>query len=129
MEEYIQEFKHLTSQVKRLRDEQFAGYLIHGLKEGIKGRVHSMRALGLLSRSRLLNVERAVEYKLQVQRGSTLWSSGAQNHFGSDSYHRSSSYYSFGPNAMGRISNSEWKPTRESKEMHDNRHNRPRHED
>lgn len=65
VEEYIQEFERLTSQVKCFPNEQFTGYFIHGLKEGIRGRMRSMRALGPLLRSRLLNVAHAVEYELQ----------------------------------------------------------------
>lgn len=129
VDEYIQEFERLTSQVKRLPDEQFAGYFIHGLKEGIRGRVRSMRALGLLTRSRLLNVARAVEYELQERWGSTPQSNGARNHFGSGSFHHFNSYYPSGPNAMGRNSNGEWGPAREGKETHDKGPSGARHED
>lgn len=85
VEEYIQDFERLISQVSRLPDDQYFGYFIHGLKEGIRGRVRSMRALGPLSCSRLLNVARAVEYELQEKRGSVTRSSGVRSHFRSGS--------------------------------------------
>lgn len=35
IDEYIQEFERLISQVRHLPDDQYCGYFIHGLKEGI----------------------------------------------------------------------------------------------
>ncbi|KAL6516002.1 hypothetical protein OROGR_019307 [Orobanche gracilis] len=65
VEEYIEMFEKLTAQVKKLPDDQFFGYFIHGLKDNLKGRIRSMRALGPLSRSRLMTLVRTVEMELQ----------------------------------------------------------------
>lgn len=99
MDDYIQEFERLTSQVKRLPDDQYFGYFVHGLKEGIRGRVRSIRAMGPLSRSQLLNVARAVEYELQEKRGGVTRGSGGKAGFGSGSQYRSNSYYPSGRNS------------------------------
>lgn len=69
VEEYIREFEKLIAQIPRLPDEQYCGYFIHGLKEGIRGRVRIMKTLGSLSRSRLLNLTRAVEQELLEKKG------------------------------------------------------------
>lgn len=73
VDEYIQAFEKLVAQVARLPDEQYMGYFIHGLREGIRGRVHSMKALGPISRARLMNLARAVEIELQEKH--TGWTS------------------------------------------------------
>lgn len=99
VDDYIQEFERLTSQVKCLPDDQYFGYFVHGLKEGIRGRVRSMRAMGPLSRSRLLNVARAVEYELQEKRGGVTRGSGGKARFGSSSQYRSNLYYPSGRNS------------------------------
>lgn len=68
VEEYIQEFERLVAQVPWLPDKQYLGYFIHGLHEGIRGRVRSLKFLGPISRSRVLNVARVVEAELQEKR-------------------------------------------------------------
>ena len=68
VEEYIQEFERLVAQVPWLPDEQYLGHFIHGLREGIRGRVRSLKFLGPISRSRVLNVARVVEAELQEKR-------------------------------------------------------------
>jgi hypothetical protein len=61
VEEYITEFEYLTAQIPKLPDKQFLGYFLHGLKEEIRGRVRSFVAMGDMSRTRVLQVTRAVE--------------------------------------------------------------------
>lgn len=76
VEEYIERFELLTAQVRKLPEEQFFGYFIHGLKENIRGRVRSMKALGPISRSRLMNLVRAIE--MELLGGRIGWSSGGR---------------------------------------------------
>jgi hypothetical protein len=61
VEEYITEFEYLTAQIPKLPDKQFLGYFRHGLKEEIRGQVRSFVAVGEMSRTRVLQVTRAVE--------------------------------------------------------------------
>ncbi|XP_050906646.1 uncharacterized protein LOC127120280 [Lathyrus oleraceus] len=61
MEEYIQEFERLTSQIPRLPDKQFLGYFLHELRGEIRGRVRSFVAMGPIARTKLFHVTRAVE--------------------------------------------------------------------
>jgi hypothetical protein len=61
VDDYITEFEYLIAQIPKLPDKQFLSYFIHGLKPEIKGKVRSLVALGEMSRSKLLNVTRAVE--------------------------------------------------------------------
>lgn len=70
MEDYIQEFECLTAQIPRLPDKQYIGYFLHGLKDGIRGRVRSFVAMGPITRSKLLHVTRAVEREI---RGGSGW--------------------------------------------------------
>lgn len=118
VDEYIREFERLTAQIRRLPEEQYFGYFIHGLKEKIRGRVRSMRALGPLSRSRLMNLTRAIEYELQETKGS--WngsrSLGGRNGFGSG---RSSPNSPMSPNNSARSSGSEWVYVRGNREAHE----------
>ncbi|GAU28429.1 hypothetical protein TSUD_54810 [Trifolium subterraneum] len=72
IEEYITEFEYLTAQIPKLPDKQFIGYFLHGLKYEIRGRVRSFAAMGDLSRSRLLQVTRAVEKEVKGGNGSGL---------------------------------------------------------
>jgi hypothetical protein len=76
VDEYIKEFEYLTAQVPRLIDKQYLGYFLHGLKSEIRGRVRSMAVMGDLSRSKLLQVTRAVEREVQGDSGP------GQNRFG-----------------------------------------------
>lgn len=104
VEEYIQAFEGLIAQVAKLPDEQYMGYFIHGLKDGIRGRVRSLKALGPISRPRLMNLARAVEVELQekrpawgglrfaTSRGSSGWSSNT----------RANSFSGHGPHGSGR---------------------------
>lgn len=57
-----------------------------------------MREMGPLSRSRLLNVARAVEYELQEKRGGLTHGQGGKTGFESGFQYRSSSYYPSGRN-------------------------------
>ncbi|MCI76937.1 hypothetical protein A2U01_0098207, partial [Trifolium medium] len=61
VEEYITEFEYLIAQIPRLPEKQFRGYFLHGLKTEVRGKVRSLAALGEMSRSKLLQVARAVE--------------------------------------------------------------------
>lgn len=63
VEEYITEFEHLTAQIPKLPDKQYQGYFLHGLKEEIRGKVHSLVAVGGVNRSKLLVLARAVRKK------------------------------------------------------------------
>jgi hypothetical protein len=69
VEEYITEFEYLTAQIPKLPDKQFRGYFLHGLKTEIRGKVRSLAALGDLTRTKILQVTRAVEKEV---RGSGL---------------------------------------------------------
>jgi hypothetical protein len=78
VEDFIEDFERLISQVPRLSDEQFIGYFIHGLKEEIRGRVRSLITLGPISRHRLMNLAKAVER--EVEGKSTYGCSRKPNH-------------------------------------------------
>ena len=60
VEEYILEFEYLIAQIPKLPGKQFLGYFLHGLKSEIRGKVRSLAAMGEMSRSKLLQVTRAV---------------------------------------------------------------------
>ncbi|PNX89412.1 hypothetical protein L195_g045531, partial [Trifolium pratense] len=70
VDEYITEFEYLTAQIPRLPDKQFLGYFLHGLKEEIRGKVRSLAVLSDLSRSKVLQVTRAVEKEMGGGSGS-----------------------------------------------------------
>ncbi|CAJ2658503.1 unnamed protein product [Trifolium pratense] len=61
VDDYINDFEYLTAQIPRLPDKQFLGYFLHGLKEEIRGKVRSLSVVGELTRSKVLQVARAVE--------------------------------------------------------------------
>lgn len=65
VDEYITEFEYLTTQIPRLPDKQFLGYFLHGLKTEIRGKVRSLAAMGEMSRTKLLQVTRAVEKEIK----------------------------------------------------------------
>ncbi|WJX10635.1 hypothetical protein P8452_01329 [Trifolium repens] len=71
VDEYVTEFEYLTAQIPKLPDKQFLGYFLHGLKEEIRGRVRSLTVAGNLSRSKVIQVARAVEKELSKD-GSTF---------------------------------------------------------
>jgi len=54
VDKYILEFETLTAQESRLPNDQFFGYFVHGLKDGIRGRVRSLHTLGPLFQSRMM---------------------------------------------------------------------------
>jgi len=62
VEEYISEFEQWTAQIPRLPDDQYFGNFIHGLQEGIKGRVRSMHTMGPLPCSRRIKTESVAEW-------------------------------------------------------------------
>ncbi|MCH79682.1 transposon Tf2-1 polyprotein, partial [Trifolium medium] len=70
VDEYITEFEYLTAQIPRLPDKQFLGYFLHGLKGEIRGKVRSLATLGDLSRTKVLQVTRAVEKETRGENGS-----------------------------------------------------------
>ncbi|MCI00504.1 hypothetical protein A2U01_0021523, partial [Trifolium medium] len=70
IEEYITDFEYLVAQIPKLPEKQFQGYFLHGLKKEIKGRVRSLVAMGEMSRSKLMQVTRAVEKEFMGQSGS-----------------------------------------------------------
>lgn len=110
VEEYIQEFERLVAQVGKLSDEQYMGYFIHGLREGIKGRVRSLKVLGPITRSKMMNVARAVEAELLEKR--TGWTrprfTGSHGSGGFGSQFRSNGFSKHGSPHVGRAQNSEW---------------------
>ncbi|CAJ2678799.1 unnamed protein product [Trifolium pratense] len=69
VEEYINDFEYLTAQIPRLPEKQFLGYFLHGLKEEIRGKVRSLTVVGDLSRSKVLQVARAVEKEMKKDFG------------------------------------------------------------
>jgi hypothetical protein len=69
IEDYITEFEYLVAQIPKLPEKQFRGYFLHGLKPEIKGRVRSLAALGEMSRTKLLQVTRAVEKEVGGENG------------------------------------------------------------
>ncbi|MCH96321.1 retrotransposon gag protein, partial [Trifolium medium] len=70
VDDYINDFEYLTAQIPRLPDKQFLGYFLHGLKEEIRGKVRSLSVMGDLSRSKVLQVARAVERETKKEVGS-----------------------------------------------------------
>jgi hypothetical protein len=65
VDEYITEFEYLIAQIPKLPDQQFMGYFLHGLKSEIRGKVRSLATMGSMSRSKLLQVTRAVEKEVR----------------------------------------------------------------
>lgn len=61
VDEYITEFEYLIAQIPKLPEKQFLGYFLHGLKKEIRGKVRSLATMGEMSRTKLLQVTRAVE--------------------------------------------------------------------
>ncbi|GAU42077.1 hypothetical protein TSUD_326550 [Trifolium subterraneum] len=70
VDDYINDFEYLTAQIPRLPDKQFLGYFSHGLKEEIRRKVRSLSVMGNLSRSKVLQVARAVERETKKDSGS-----------------------------------------------------------
>lgn len=70
VEEYILEFEYLIAQIPKLPGKQFLGYFLHGLKSEIRGKVRSLATMGEMSRSKLLQVTRAVEKEVKGGNGS-----------------------------------------------------------
>ncbi|XP_073223474.1 uncharacterized protein [Cicer arietinum] len=68
VEVYNKEFERLVAQVDRLPEGLFVGYFIHGLCDGIRGRVCSLNTLGSVSRAKLMNLARVVEAEVQEKR-------------------------------------------------------------
>lgn len=107
VEDYIQSFEGLVAQVPKMPDEQYMGYFIHGLKEGIKGRVRSLKAIGPISRPRLMNLAMAMEMELQEKRSS--WSgSRFSGPRGTGGWTRSSGIAGSGPHSSGRSQGGDW---------------------
>ncbi|GAU22407.1 hypothetical protein TSUD_122930 [Trifolium subterraneum] len=69
VEEYITNFEYLIAQIPKLPEKQFQGYFLHGLKTEIRGKVRSLVAMGELSRTKLMQVTRAVEKEIQGKSG------------------------------------------------------------
>ncbi|PNX92424.1 retrotransposon-related protein [Trifolium pratense] len=72
VEEYITDFEYLIAQIPKLPEKQFQGYFLHGLKLEIRGKVRSLVALGEMSRTKLMQVTRAVEKEIQGKSGTGL---------------------------------------------------------
>ncbi|MCH83460.1 RNA-directed DNA polymerase (Reverse transcriptase), partial [Trifolium medium] len=56
---------HGEGDIPKLPDKQFLGYFLHGLKTEIRGKVRSLAAMGEMSRTKLLQVTRAVEKEVK----------------------------------------------------------------
>lgn len=124
VEEYIQTFEKLVAQVARFPDEQYMGYFIHGLKEGIRGRVRSLKALGPISCARMMNLARAVEIELQEKQ--TSWTGsrvfGSRGSGGGSSNFRFQGSSGHGSQNTGRAhsaQNSDWVYVKGAKESPD----------
>ncbi|GAU40483.1 hypothetical protein TSUD_286380 [Trifolium subterraneum] len=70
VEDYIIDFEYLVAQIPRLPEKQYLGYFLHGLKTEVRGKVRSLVALGEISRSKLMQVTRAVEKEILGRNGS-----------------------------------------------------------
>ncbi|PNY17867.1 hypothetical protein L195_g014621, partial [Trifolium pratense] len=80
VDDYINDFEYLTAQIPRLPDKQFLGYFLHGLKEEVRGKVRSLSVMGDLSRSKVLQVARAVERETKREYGSGYIRSNKSGH-------------------------------------------------
>nr|XP_027187857.1 uncharacterized protein LOC113785482 [Cicer arietinum] len=109
VEEYIKEFERLVAQVGRLPEAQFVGYFIHGLCDGIRGRVRSLKALGPVSRAKLMNLARVVE--AEVQEKGIGWN-GPRDYGPKGSRsgltYRSNPNFGTGSTQPGRAQNNDW---------------------
>lgn len=110
IDEYVIEFERLLSQTPNLPDEQYFGYFIHGLREDIRARVRSMRALTTLPRSRLIPLARAVEIELHGPGRSLTGSRGSGSRFsyGLGSFNRPTHQSSPGPGPAGQYPTQGW---------------------
>ncbi|MCI19062.1 hypothetical protein A2U01_0040217, partial [Trifolium medium] len=79
VDEYITEFEYLIAQIPKLQDKQFMGYFLHGLKVEIRGKVRSLAAMGEMSRTKLLQVTRAVEKEIKGN-GSSVYRGSKPSH-------------------------------------------------
>ncbi|XP_073219539.1 uncharacterized protein [Cicer arietinum] len=117
VEEYIKEFERLVAQVGRLPEAQFVGYFIHGLHDGIRGRVRSLKALGPVSRAKLMNLARDVE--AEVHEKGIGWN-GPRDYgpkgSGSGFTYRSNPNFGTGSTQLGRAQNSDWVVVKGSKD-------------
>ncbi|XP_057429344.1 uncharacterized protein LOC130722592 [Lotus japonicus] len=110
IDEYVQEFERLLSQAPNLPDEQYFGYFIHGLREDIRARVRSMRALTSLPRSRLIPLAKAIETELHGPVRSSVGSKGGgmRSGYGPGSFTRAAHQVSSGTGPPGRDSPPGW---------------------
>jgi hypothetical protein len=116
VEEFIEDFEGLISQVPRLSDEQFVGYFIHGLKEGIRGRVRSLITLGPVSRHRLMNVAKAVEREIY---GKTSYRTSKKPHYGESRHNRGGFHNPGSSHYNGRSFNNDPACVRSDKDHHE----------
>lgn len=118
VDEYILEFERLIAQIPKLPDDQNFGYFIHGLKDDIRGRVRSMRAMGPLPRSRLMTLTKTIESELQGRSRNLTGSKGMGPRFGygSGSSNRNTQKVVNGPNNMGREQGRDWVMVRHNKD-------------
>lgn len=118
VDEYIQAFECLVAQVAKMPDEQYMGYFIHGLRDGIRGRVRSLKSIGPISRPRLLNMARAVEIEVQERRSG--WSgsrvTGSRGSASWAAHSRSTIVSGTGSANSGRSQNNDWVYVRGAKE-------------
>lgn len=84
VEEYILEFEYVSSQVGRLREEQYLGYFMGGLKSEIRLRVRTFNPRTCVE---AMKIARDVEIELRgslVRRsgGTRQWKGGRESHYG-----------------------------------------------
>jgi hypothetical protein len=118
IEGFIEDFECLFSQVPRLSDEQFFGYFLHGLKEGIRGRVRSLIALGPVSRARLMNITKAVECEFDDKESgrASKKPTGSNSQNGGGNQIRGGINKPGEPHDRGRSSNNDWVYVRSDKD-------------
>ncbi|XP_057416454.1 uncharacterized protein LOC130711034 [Lotus japonicus] len=127
VDDYVMEFERLLSQAPNLPDEQYFGYFIHGLREDIRARVRSLRALASLPRSRLIPLAKAVETELHgpVYSSSGSKGGGTRPNYGLGNYNRSTHQSSNGSGPPGRESNQGWVMVKNRDDRSERREDKP----
>ncbi|XP_020229533.1 uncharacterized protein LOC109810472 [Cajanus cajan] len=115
IEDYIQQFERLIVQVGRLPGEQYIGYFVHELHDGVRGKVQSLRALGSLPRTHFLNVTRVMDLETNEMKGN--WAGSRQ--FGPNTLLGSGSRHRVGLHESGKGGMGDWVYVKGGKESHD----------
>lgn len=129
VEDYITEFEYLIAQIPRLPEKQFQGYFLHGLQPEIRGRVRTLATMGEMSRTKLLQVTRAVEKEVKGGNGSGFGRGPKNGPYRSNSHggNKGVSDWVMVKNKEGGVSSSMRSGLRGDKQAQgDNRHTGPR---